>query len=174
MSILDNCSRFVWCQTTTAALIELYKNYPVLYVVRHTDYKCKTKRLEALENIRIELIKRGKGDVSIEDIKRKIHGLRTQYANQLAKMKNHQTKGQGRYTPKLWCFPQLDFLKNAESQIEEVGNFNREEEHTNYYIEETNEVNVKEEQESLSGSKTESPNYMTMSDPEDDIYTFGK
>mgnify|MGYP005983904287 FL=1 len=99
--------KFMWGHEATCELIQLYKRHPVLYASFNSDYKNKGKRLDALNAIRSELVRRGR-NISIEDIKRKIHGLRTQYANQLSKMKkNVEVK------PTLWCFNQLDFLRNV-------------------------------------------------------------
>jgi hypothetical protein len=111
--------RFLWNQESTCDLIDLYKKYPVLYAPKDGNYKNKPKRLEALKAIRSEMSRRGR-KMTVEDIKRKIHVLRTQYANQLSKIRKSQlsgTKPENIYKPTLWCFAQLDFLRNSDSAL---------------------------------------------------------
>jgi hypothetical protein len=109
--------RFLWNQESTRDLIESYKKYPVLYAPNHDNYTDKTKRLEALKAIRREMIRHGR-KITVEDIRKKIRVLRTQYARQLSKIKKSQlgrSKRGNVYKPRFWCFAQLEFLSNSDA-----------------------------------------------------------
>lgn len=64
-------------------LVEAYQKYPVLYNVECSDYKNKDKRRECITEIIKELAPYG--TFLIEDAKKKINGLRTQFFNRLGK-----------------------------------------------------------------------------------------
>jgi hypothetical protein len=113
----DTEDRVLWNRESTSDLIELYKKYPVLYAPKHGNYKNKRKRLEVLKVIRSDMNRRGR-KMTVEDIRKKIQGLRTQYAHQLSKIRKSQLSGarpDDVYKPKLWCFEQLEFLRHSDS-----------------------------------------------------------
>ncbi|XP_068895961.1 uncharacterized protein [Tenebrio molitor] len=116
----DTEDRVLWNRESTSDLIELYKKYPVLYAPKHGNYKNKRKRLEVLKVIRSDMNRRGR-KMTVEDIRKKIQGLRTQYAHQLSKIRKSQLSGakpENIYKPKLWCFGQLEFLRHSDSSVD--------------------------------------------------------
>lgn len=108
-------SNVEWNRDVTVLLINLYEMHPNLYNVSDTNYKIRTKRQESLKAIRAVLFE-NEYDFTIEDINKKIHGLRTQFFKEYGKIKKSTVSGCGTediYVPKLWCFNLLHFLKNS-------------------------------------------------------------
>ncbi|CAH0547364.1 unnamed protein product, partial [Brassicogethes aeneus] len=55
-----------------------------------------------------------------EIIKKKIHGIRTQFLSEISKIKKSEVSGASHddvYTPKLWCFDQLVFLQQGSEVV---------------------------------------------------------
>ncbi|CAH1105270.1 unnamed protein product [Psylliodes chrysocephalus] len=127
---MDNEKRFkfVWNRESIIALIELYRTHSVLYKTNDPQYHNKTKRQESLESIRMELNELSefisRQCLEINDIKVKIHTLRTQFFKEYNKSKN-TSSGAGTsevIKPKLWCFDLLKFLVESETLTQSVSN----------------------------------------------------
>lgn len=89
-----------------------YGQHENLYNVRHPDYKDRVKRSKSLYAIQ-ERLKEVDASLTIEGIKTKIHGLRSQYLKEMSMVKASKRSGAGRddvYVPNLWCFSLLEFL----------------------------------------------------------------
>lgn len=98
----------MWDRDLTKKLIEEYESYSVLWDVSSPDYKNKYKKQSAY----IEIAK--KLNSSEEEIKTKIHNLRTQYMQELRRVKQKKS-GQGtseNFTSKLEFFNALNFIVN--------------------------------------------------------------
>lgn len=103
----------MWTKDLVDQLIIKYQERDVLYNVKDPQYMDRTKRSNALFEICQELKKINK-DISVEDIKKKIHTLRSQYIKELREIEGSKRSGAGAddvAEPKLWCFSQLEFLR---------------------------------------------------------------
>jgi len=59
------------------------------------DYKNKGKRLRILQDITKQFNSKFKATINLEDMSKKINGLRTQYANEKNKVKKSMVSGAG-------------------------------------------------------------------------------
>ncbi|XP_018578006.1 uncharacterized protein LOC108916277 [Anoplophora glabripennis] len=115
-----------WSREATKWLIELYESHPYLYKTTHADYKNTTKRVAAIKLIK-NALEESKliENVTEEEVNRNIHGLRSQYFMELAKLKASYTSGSGTddiYLPKLWSYQLLSFLKDSAPVRESISN----------------------------------------------------
>lgn len=78
--------KFVWCVLSTKLLISEYERYEMLYNHQHPDYKNRNKRLDIYKMI-VEEIKTVRKECTVEDIKKKLNGLRSQYLSEKMKVK---------------------------------------------------------------------------------------
>lgn len=115
-SLNSMADKFVWNRESVNLLIENYKKRPLLYNSKHHHYKNRTKRLQALEEILNDVAEKcpfaANQGLNTDDIKQKIHTLRTQYFKEVNKIKEYSSIGQ-LYVPKLWCFEKISFLENC-------------------------------------------------------------
>ncbi|KAK5639765.1 hypothetical protein RI129_010576 [Pyrocoelia pectoralis] len=131
--MVSQSNKFVWSKEITQDLCLLYENHPILYCTYAPDYKNKNKRDNALIKIKQDLIDKNAfvaaQTLTIQDVKSKIHGLRTQFFKEYNKIKCSKTSGCSTdeiEKPKLWCYHLLEFLVNSApvrpstSTIEEV------------------------------------------------------
>ena len=86
MSHLALSTGFVWDRASLKILILMYEANPNLYQTQHPGYKLNNKRLDSLNDIKAFLFENG-FLVSIEDINKKIHNLRTQFFKEHGKVK---------------------------------------------------------------------------------------
>ena len=107
-----------WNKNNILLLINCYQNEQLLQDLKHERYKNRDSRERAIERIKHELeIDDPTHTFSSEDIKKKIHTLRTQYRSEL-KLYNSSKSGSAAediYIPKLWCFNDLQFLNDGVS-----------------------------------------------------------
>lgn len=104
----------MWDKDLIQKLISKYEEYEHLYNVRHPMYLDRVKRSNSLLEITNELKKINK-NITVDEIKKKMHTLRSQYLRELREINNSKRSGVGLeevYEPKLWCFKQLEFLKS--------------------------------------------------------------
>lgn len=105
-----------WSRQDILILIESYRKYPCLWNVKSKLYKDRDKRAAALSSISEEL-KRNGVSATINEIKRKLDGIRCQYRREKNKMRKSKKSGTGTedlYIPTLWFFDLLFFLNDAE------------------------------------------------------------
>lgn len=112
--------RFIWGKEAVTALIELYQNQPILYDLKDPNYKNKVKREAAISGIYEELLKIPMCHaqcLDTEDVKTKIHTLRSQFNKEYKKRKDSLTTGASAdhvYNPNLWFYDQMLFLKDVD------------------------------------------------------------
>lgn len=108
---------FTFNREQSKIVIAVYERYPDVYNVQSENYKNRNKRQIMLQKITDEVNEQlGNPGVSVEDVKKKINGLRTQFFTELGKIKKSQTSGAGAneiYKPQLWCWELLYFLKDS-------------------------------------------------------------
>uniref|UniRef100_A0A1A9UVS1 MADF domain-containing protein n=1 Tax=Glossina austeni TaxID=7395 RepID=A0A1A9UVS1_GLOAU len=94
------------------AFIQTYRNLPVLWDTSLRDYTNRDKRAEAYQQL-VPIYRYLKRDANLEDVKKKINTLRTNYRKELKVVESARREGNV-YQPRCWTFYELDFLRNAE------------------------------------------------------------
>ncbi|KAK7063325.1 hypothetical protein SK128_016049 [Halocaridina rubra] len=87
----------------TQKFIRAYRNLPLLWDPSSKNYMIKWRRKKAYEELLV-VYKDMKEDATVDDVKKKINSLRTNYRKELKKWIN------GDYTPSCWTFEELSFL----------------------------------------------------------------
>lgn len=103
----------MWNKDLVDLLINKYQQHENLYNIRHPMYIDRAKRSNSLFEICRDLKEVNK-DITVEEVKKKIHNLRTQYLKELREMNHSKRSGVGAddvVEPKLWGLTQLEFLK---------------------------------------------------------------
>ncbi|CAH0562746.1 unnamed protein product [Brassicogethes aeneus] len=119
-------SSYDWSRDATSCLIQLYEQHPCLYLPTHKEYHNRNTRNKALRSITFEFNKKNSTDVTADELKKKIHGVRTQFLSERQKIKKSEVSGASLdeiYKPKLWCFDQLGFLQQG-SELVSTGESN--------------------------------------------------
>ncbi|XP_050083327.1 uncharacterized protein LOC126569949 [Anopheles aquasalis] len=98
-----------WKREATERLIEEYRKLPVLYNMRHPRYYNKGSRNEAL-HILVDAVQDERPGTSSADVLRKIQTLRTQFGQEISKVRRSSTQGKS-YSPTAWWFKGLSFLQ---------------------------------------------------------------
>jgi hypothetical protein len=109
-----------WSREHSAILINFYKNHPCLYSTSHPEYKNKRKRNEAVKKVTERLMATTGKYFHAEDVRRKISLIRGQFLYEYKKIKKSESLGEV-YTPTLWCFEMLSFLKEEYSSKKRTG-----------------------------------------------------
>lgn len=102
-----------WKREAVSALIEIYEMYPFLYDTRHPEYHSRKMNRDALE-LMVHVVSQYHPNVTAEDCKKKYQGLRRQFLAECRKLADSRKSGadtSSLYTPKLWCFDDLLFLR---------------------------------------------------------------
>ncbi|XP_061393720.1 uncharacterized protein LOC133329242 [Musca vetustissima] len=92
--------------------IQTYHNLPILWDTTLRDYTNRDKRAEAYQQL-VPIYKYLKRDANLQDVKKKINTLRTNYRKELKIVESARRQGTS-YQPRCWTFYELDFLRNAE------------------------------------------------------------
>ncbi|GLV40882.1 uncharacterized protein CBL_08456 [Carabus blaptoides fortunei] len=105
-----------WAREAVAALIEVYRNKACLYDVKSEEYHNRERTRDALAEM-VKVVSQYYPSVTEEDCKKKYQSLRNQFCKEYAKVLATKSKsGSGTmdlYTPKLWCYDHLVFLKES-------------------------------------------------------------
>ncbi|KAK4884478.1 hypothetical protein RN001_000749 [Aquatica leii] len=108
---------FTFTRDQTLLLITLYENCPDLYNIQSPKYKNRTVRNALLTKVTHQLNSAlDNPGITLEDVKRTLNILRTQYFKELMNIRKRQTSGAGseeQYTTSWWCFDQLQFLVDS-------------------------------------------------------------
>lgn len=94
------------------AFIQTYRDMPVLWDTSLRDYTNREKRAEAYQRL-VPIYHYLKRDATVEDVKKKINTLRTNYRKELKVVESAMRSG-NLHTPRCWTFQELDFLRNTE------------------------------------------------------------
>lgn len=94
-----------WSHDQVVALIELYREKPCLYNVKSAQYKNKHMRASAYESILNDL-KTVRPGTSIQEIKAKVNGLRTNFLTEYRKHMKSMKSGSGQDSVSKFCFCQ--------------------------------------------------------------------
>lgn len=83
----------------------MLKQHPLLYNPKHKDYTNST--LRKIEHIKLlKKVRNLDRKININDVRKKIHTLRTQYVREVTLLKKAYENNEN-YLPKLWCFDTL-------------------------------------------------------------------
>ncbi|EDV50422.1 uncharacterized protein LOC6543610 [Drosophila erecta] len=94
------------------AFIQTYRELPVLWDTSLRDYTNREKRAEAYLRL-VPIYHYLKRDATVEDVKKKINTLRTNYRKELKVVESALRSG-SLHSPRCWTFQELDFLRNSE------------------------------------------------------------
>lgn len=118
--------------------IAVYRELPELWKVKCDEYKNRNKKDAAYEKLVAKLKEiEPKADRAI--VRSKINSLRTAYRREVKKMKESRKSGRGTddvYSPNLWYFEEIDFLRDQENQMQGTSTMDDTE-----FIEEMDETN---------------------------------
>ncbi|XP_054273216.1 uncharacterized protein LOC128993376 [Macrosteles quadrilineatus] len=95
-----------WGEQDTYKFVKLYKDNEVLWNPANPNYKDKTSRHTAMENIASEM---GKNGFGVTEVRQKIKNIRSTYHQEVAKIKQSATTGK-EYVPSVKWFPLLDSI----------------------------------------------------------------
>ena len=102
---------FEWSRSLTTKVIEQYRQYECLWNSTSAAYKHRPNRENALAEI-VETLRPVAPEITMEDIRKKINTLRSQYRKEVKMMEASDRGGGPLYRPKLWCVNELSFLYN--------------------------------------------------------------
>lgn len=97
---------------------QVYQSLPELWKIKSEIYKNKSQKNKAWETLLLEY-KKIEPDASVDKLKSKINSIRTSYRRELKKLNDSVKSGAGEediYTPSIWYFSYLSFLKDQEVQ----------------------------------------------------------
>lgn len=92
--------------------IQTYRSLSVLWDTTLRDYTNRDKRAEAYQQL-LPIYRYLKRDANLDDVKKKINTLRTNYRKELKVVETARREG-NIHQPRCWTFYELDFLRNAE------------------------------------------------------------
>lgn len=111
-----------WSQQYTRYFIELWAQHPILNMVTARDSTNRSNKMRAMEEILRDLNAMGDTKFTMDDIRRKIHGLRTQYQKERSLIQqsiDNGATGKDVYVPKLWTYNLLHFICDNERAVSE-------------------------------------------------------
>ncbi|XP_047528783.1 uncharacterized protein LOC125065293 [Vanessa atalanta] len=95
-----------------------FETLPVLWDTKNPHYTNKYRRNKALAKL-VPILKKTKPVATIQDVKKKINSIRSNYRRELRKIIASQQPGAKEsdvYRPKIWYFPYLNFLRKLEQR----------------------------------------------------------
>ncbi|KNC32741.1 hypothetical protein FF38_03808 [Lucilia cuprina] len=99
-----------WNRKMIETFIELYKENVCLYDTSHENYNNQTVKMHALKNI-VQRMKQYLPNIELKDVQDKIKAIRTQLISEISLIEEAEASG-NKYEPNLWCFEQLEFLRD--------------------------------------------------------------
>ncbi|KAG7172551.1 putative Alcohol dehydrogenase transcription factor Myb/SANT-like-containing protein 23, partial [Homarus americanus] len=116
-------TKLQWRREDVMQLIELYKENNCLWQVKSEKYKDRNARDIALLKI-VEHLKDNLPQVTVFDVKTKLHTLRSQFCRELRLIREFKKSGsegtEKKSKTKLWCFNDMMFLHDGEETLESV------------------------------------------------------
>ena len=98
-------------------LIEMYRSLPTLWKIKSDEYSDREKKAAAYKILH-ETFKEHFPDSTLDDLKKKLNSLRSNFRAELRKVEKSEKSGAGTddiYKPKLWYFDAMLFLKDQET-----------------------------------------------------------
>lgn len=103
--------------------LNTYQNYPCLWKVKSTEYMDKNKKEDGYK-VLVEILKEINPDANVDIVKKKLNSMRSCFRKEFKKVQESKSSGTGSenvYTPTLWYFDLLMFLKDQEMPRPSVG-----------------------------------------------------
>lgn len=100
-----------------ANFIDLYREKECLWKIKSRDYVNKQKKNEAYELL-LEKLKERDSDATIETVKKRINNMRSVFRKEMKKISESKRSGASAdevYSPQLWYYSLLLFLKDQET-----------------------------------------------------------
>lgn len=94
--------------------IETYRNLPILWDRTCKDYVNRDEKSKAYNKLLLVYRKNVK-EATIQDVKKKINSLRSNYRKEVRKVEHFKNYGQ-MYEPTCWTFQKLSFLKASKCE----------------------------------------------------------
>ncbi|KAL4705399.1 hypothetical protein ACJJTC_002422 [Scirpophaga incertulas] len=129
---------------------------PELWDKKCIDYTNKYKRRTGYEKL-LKILAKIKPRATVEDVKKKINSLRSNYRRELKKIVTSKRSGAGTnevYVPKSWTFKYLTFLQNTEKPVSEISN--TEESDDSNPIQQPNDSQEDEKSQQVPGQQSSS------------------
>ncbi|XP_037816132.1 uncharacterized protein LOC119606651 [Lucilia sericata] len=99
-----------WNRKMLETFIGLYKENVCLYDMSHENYNNQTVKMHALKNI-AQRMKQYLPNLELKDVQDKIKAIRAQLLAEISLIEEAEASG-NKYEPNLWCFEQLEFLRD--------------------------------------------------------------
>ncbi|XP_055837033.1 uncharacterized protein LOC129905564 [Episyrphus balteatus] len=100
--------------------IDCYQAGPALWDATIPEYTCRQKKL-IIYNQLLRIMKKYKKDASLQDVKKKINTLRSNYRREMKRVQSSiEMREFPVYVPNLWWFEKFDFLKNLNQNPTQV------------------------------------------------------
>ena len=110
--------------------IECYKSFPSLWKIKSEEYKNRNLKGNCYQQL-VELLKQHIPTATKDLVCKKINAFRTSYRRELKKVIKSERSGAGSdeiYTPSLWYYDALAFLRDQETQEEGLSTMELDEE----------------------------------------------
>ncbi|KAJ8022116.1 hypothetical protein HOLleu_39523 [Holothuria leucospilota] len=98
-------------------VIATYESLPALWKIKSDDYMNRDKKADAY-NVLLQKYKEHFPEATLEELKKKLNSLRTNFRSELRKVERSAKSGAGTedlYVSTLWCFDALLFLRDQET-----------------------------------------------------------
>jgi len=106
--------------------ISKYKDLKCLWNIQCKDYSNRDKKKDAYSELLV-VYKLIKPEASIDDVKKKINTLRSNFRKELKKIHDSKRSGAGAddiYQPSSWLFEELSFLADLEKPVDSISSIN--------------------------------------------------
>ncbi|XP_064652903.1 uncharacterized protein LOC135503313 [Lineus longissimus] len=103
-----------WTQRAVEIMIESYRAHPILYNTKDALYHNRVKKELAYQEV-LEDVCKEKSDCTVDDVKKKMNGLRSNFAREMEKINKTKRSGAAAkdvHKPTVWWFQKLLFLKD--------------------------------------------------------------
>ncbi|KAM7360524.1 uncharacterized protein ACRADG_005922 [Cochliomyia hominivorax] len=106
---IKNNKQLFWNRNMIATFIENFKEYECLYNRQHPDYKNQIVKSDALQMI-LHKLQAFLPNLQLKDVQEKLKAIYKQFATEVSLVDEAEALGHT-YEPKLWCYNQLNFLR---------------------------------------------------------------
>lgn len=114
------------CEQQSCDFVSKYKDLKCLWDIRCKDYSNRDKKKDAYSELLV-VYKLIKPEVSIDDVKKKINTLRSNFRKELKKIHDSKRSGAGAddiYQPSSWLLEELAFLADLEKPVDSISSIN--------------------------------------------------
>ena len=102
-----------WSKNQVLGFIEVYRSNECLWKLKDKNYTSKSVREKAYEQL-VDYVRTFDKEANKDSVLKRIHNMRGSFRKELKKVKSSGFGADEIYTPKLWYFHSLYFLKEQE------------------------------------------------------------